>query len=382
MINVGIDISALPYNRGVSRYTSNLVLSLQEIGETAVSVLGYSLRNRQVLNDFVKKNHLHGQLFSYPPSAVDLLWKMNLFKVKNSLPNIDVFHSWDYLQPPDTNLPIVSTIHDLYLLKDQNSAHSDILGKHQKSWSILKKRQAKIITPSQAVKKDVVELLEFDERQVSVIYEAVPREITKVSNALSDEKVDLIKKQLDLNEPFALFVGTREPRKNLERVINAWQKSANDIRLFVVGQKGWDKTSSSSFLNRFTKLVDQKRLIFLEKVNNQELVTLYSSAEFLLFPSLEEGFGLPILEAYYHGCRVLTSNNSGMKEVAGNAAVLVNPTDQDSIEQGIKLLLSENQEEKDNRFKKMILRLHLFSWTKAAQETARVYQKAYNQFYG
>src|SRR6185369_15571845 len=124
-----------------------------------------------------------------------------------------------------------------------------------------------------------------------------------------------IKNQLHLSRPYLLFVGTREPRKNLNRLIKAWQPLSNNFDLIFAWEAGWDEMAQT--LNQHVR--------FLGKVSAQELAVLYGEAEIFVYPSVYEGFGLPILEAFYHGTPVVTSNVSSLPEVAGNAAELVEP---------------------------------------------------------
>jgi len=282
---------------------------------------------------------------------------------------IDVFHSWDWLQPPDKNLPLVSTIHDLAILKYPAAAHPQVLKMQQRSWKILQDRQAEIITPSIATKKDVVDLLQIPTHRVHVIHEALPEENVTAAEKLTEGRAEQIKTRLQLNKPYLLFIGTSEPRKNLPRLIEAWQTLAADYELIIAGAAGWED------LSQFKR---QKNLRFLGRVSAEELSVLYSEAEAFCYPSLDEGFGLPILEAFYYGVPVLTSNRSSMAEVAGNAALLVNPDSVDDIRRGLEQILGENKTEQQERLRKMILRLHLFSWKQAASETIKVYQAAIN----
>jgi len=160
-----------------------------------------------------------------------------------------------------------------------------------------------------------------------------------------------------------LFVGTTEPRKNLKNIIQAWEPFAQDYQLILAGSEGWDD---------FVKT--QKNIHILGQVTDEELCVLYGEAEMLLFASLYEGFGLPILEAFHFGTPVVTSNNSGMKEVAGNAAELVDPNSVASIRKGIETILNESKEESQTRLKRMIIRGQMFSWQSVAQKMVRVYQ--------
>jgi len=366
-MNIGIDITPIIYGRGVSRYTSNLVRALNQKAGVQISAFGYSLRQKQLLENFVKKNQIKkNSIHSLPPSIMSSLWKFGQNSVKKYLPSIDLFHSWDWLQPPDKNMPIVSTIHDVAMIKFPETAHHGILRAHQRSWKILKERQAQIIAVSQATKKDIINLLGIPHYQIHVVSEALPDEFRTISQLLEEEKAVMIRNNLQLTKPYLLFVGTREPRKNLTNLIEAWKPLAKDYQLIIAGEKGWDKTEQ----------IKHPNLRFLGQVGDEELVVLYSEAEMLCYPSLHEGFGLPILEAFFHGTPVVTSNVSSMPEVSGNAAELVDPQSVKSIQSGIENILNEPIEKQRKRLQRMIIRLQMFNWDRVANETIEVYKKA------
>ena len=372
-MKVGIDISSLVYDRGVSRYTANLVRALLDQEEVNLALYGYSLRQFRELQTQAKE--LCGQkkcrlaIQKMPPAMMSWLWKFSLHGVKKQLPKLDVFHSWDWLQPPDKDLPLVSTIHDLAILKFPEIASPGVVRNHHKSWHVLKQRQAQIIAVSRSTKKDLVEFLDFDPSRITVIYEALPMETHQTALATSDEQFVQLKTKLKLDKPYIFFVGTREPRKNLSRLIKAWQPLASEYELIIAGAQGGDET---------TKLAKTKQsaLRFLGQVTNQELGVLYSEASLFAYPSLYEGFGLPILESFYHGTPVVTSNISSMPEVAGNAAELVDPNSIESIRQGLEKVLGESHETQKKRLQQMIIRLQMFSWQKVAKQTVQVYDRA------
>ena len=332
-MNIGLDITPIIYGRGVSRYTANLAKSLIEHKSINLSVLGYSWRSKEKLEKFVKDNHIpYSSLHSTPPFLMGMLWKLGKQSVKSHLPKIDLFHSWDWLQPPDKNLPLVSTIHDVAMIKYPETAHPKILAAHQRSWKILKERQSQIIAVSRTTKNDIVNLLGIPSYLVHVVHEALPEEFKETSQQLTEDEAKYIKEKLELTKPYLLFVGTREPRKNLTRLIEAWQPFAKDYQLIVAGEKGWDKTEG----------IHHPELRFLGHVEDKELAVLYGEAEVFCYPSLYEGFGLPILESFFHGTPVLTSNISSMPEVAGNAAELIDPEDVNDIRKGLEIILNES----------------------------------------
>lgn len=379
-MKVGIDITSIVYGRGVSRYTANLVSQLAQRKDVELVLYGSSLRQRTQLEKFAKQVNQE-RVFArtdiptffqkYPPSVLDVMWnRFGVNPIRKFLPPIDVFHSWDWLQPPDKNLPLVSTIHDLAILKFPETVHPKILRMHQLAWKRLQERGAEIIAVSQATKIDCVELLGIPADHVHVVYEALPKEIMQVAESLEETTYEKIKQRLQLNKPYILCVGTREPRKNLVRLISAWQQLDREIELLIAGDEGWDHSAET------VSKAGAKKPRFLGRVSDQELAVLYSEAEVFAYPSLYEGFGLPILEAFYHGVPVVTSNISSMPEVAGNAAELVDPLSVESIQKGLEKVLDENREDQQKRMQRMIIRLQLFQWRRAADETIKVYRQA------
>lgn len=376
-MKIGLDFTPAIYGRGVSRYTLNLVRALLENPEVNLTLYGSAMRAQTALKEqaeqvvrsaqTTRKPRLKFQTF--PPSALSLLWRLGLNQLKNQLPGIEVFHSWDWLQPPDKDLPLVSTIHDLAMLKYPDTAHPEILKAHERSWRILKERQAEIIAVSQTTKKDIVNMLGIPAFRVHVVPEALPRDFRATNENLTEETAEQIKQRLKLDRPYLFFVGTREPRKNLKRLIEAWEPLNKDYDLLVAGAAGWDDTDDK----KYQQLAG---LRFLGKVSDQELNVLYAEAEAFVFPSLDEGFGLPILEAFYHGTPVVTSNATALIEVAGNAAELIDPSSVDDLRRGIQVVLNENQDKQRQRLQRMVIRLHMFSWRQVAQQTIEVYKQA------
>lgn len=368
-MHLGIDITSLLYDRGVSRYTRNLLLALNNLPQMQFSLYGSSLRRRQDLVQQIKSLHLRREkhlLQAYPVSLLSKLWQSGLNSILPRLPGIEVFHAWDWHLPPDKTLPMVITIHDLAMLRMPHIAHPKVLRAHQIAWDRISHSKTQIIAVSQTTKRDIIELLNIDPRRVQVVYEALPEEVVTAGRNLTEDTQAKIIQKFALEKPFFLFVGTQEPRKNLSRIIRAWQTFAKDFDLVVAGATGWGTTNRSAL---------RTEPIFLGPVSNLELAALYDQARLFLYPSLYEGFGLPILEAFHHGTPVITSNNSGMAEVAGNAAVLVDPLEEESIRDGITTILQEDRAAEKIRDQRMILRLQMFRWEDTAHQTLSVYQK-------
>ncbi|MBU0647636.1 glycosyltransferase family 4 protein [Patescibacteria group bacterium] len=223
------------------------------------------------------------------------------------------------------------------------------------------KNAGKIIVPSTSTKDDLISLFGVDEQKVALIMEGV----NKVGDLLDLAE---IKKKYEIDGEYIFFVSTLEPRKNVERLIGAFghlKKEYNwEGKLVVAGKKGW--YFDDIFYNvRYFGLEDE--VIFPGRIGDIEKFTLIKGAKCLCYPSLYEGFGLPVLEGMMMGVPVVTSNISSLPEVAGEAAVLVNPKDIDSIKEGIWKVLSDKKFAQD-LVSKGNEQVKKFGWKKAAME--------------
>lgn len=177
-----------------------------------------------------------------------------------------------------------------------------------------------------------------------------------------------------ITKPYVLFVGTIEPRKNLERLIEAFAllpiKHLKDFQLVICGGSGWGNVEIEAMIAKYNLM---EQVIISGYVTDEELSTLYKKSYCLAFPSLYEGFGLPILEAHSFGIPVLTSNNSSMPEVAGKAAVYVDPFDVNSITSGLASLL-EDRAFRDKLASYAVPNAKKFNWEITAQKILSVFR--------
>lgn len=369
-LHVGIDITPVIYGRGVSRYTANLIKALLKNKLANLQLFGNSLRRKKELEKFAQqigqKQNLHA--YNLPPKALSLLWyRLHWPDIQQLLPKVDVYHSWEELIPPSHNIPLVATIHDLSVMKYPQAVHPQTRYRHLQAYNQLKKLKAHVIAVSTATKKDILKFLEIPEERIHVIYEALPEE-RRLSP--SKEEIDKVKQQHNVTRPYLLWVGTQEPRKNLYRIIEAWIPFAQDYDLVLAGSLRRKQTDRA-----FTYSPK-----VITPVSDQTLACLYAGAEVFVFPSIDEGFGLPILEAFHYKTPVVTANKSAMKEVAGEAAELVDPEDVKSITQGIEKILNEKSPQRTKRKQRMTQRLQFFNWDTVAQQTAKVYHQAVKDY--
>ena len=358
-MKIGIDISQLAFpGSGSAVYTENLVKNLLKSQENEY-VLFFSSLRQSPPKEFKSKN------FKLPPLLLEQLWnRLHLLPIEKLIGKVDVFHTSDWLEPP-ARCPKVTTIHDLIIYKYpetfQRRGGHDIVANLKRKLAWVKKESALIIAVSESTKQDIIEILKIPAKKIRVIHEACNTEFTEKSA----EDTEKIKKKYGIKGDYLLAVGTLEPRKNLKRVIEAFKivqsAKCKAQSLVIAGKFGWGNQQSA--------------IKFLGYVPQEDLPALYSGAQVFVYPSLYEGFGLPILEAMACGCPVVTSNVSSMPEIAGEAAVLVNPEKVEDIARGIKEVIGD-KEIRDKLVKKGIERAKQFSWEKTARETIKIYQEA------
>jgi glycosyltransferase involved in cell wall biosynthesis len=257
---------------------------------------------------------------------------------------------------------MVTTFHDMNLTKFHEMYHYNFY--HPKGWmvSVQKKsiaRADKVIAISQATKKDLIDYWDINPEKIEVIHHGVDK--NKIQNLPSDRIVDF---------PYLLFVGDRAGYKNFDRLLTAFSLLAEKnpgLKLICTG-----KTFDISELKHLEELKVSQNVIQIS-ANERTMAQLYRDAEFFVYPSLSEGFGMPILEAMVYDCPVALSNTSCLPEVAGNAGLYFDPYQTDDI----YLKISQLLESKDLRSTLIQLgqqRLTKFSWEKSAEEHLGVYR--------
>src|SRR3989304_2136378 len=361
-MKIAIDISQIVYGTGVSYYTKNLVSKLIELdNDNRYVIFGGSLRRFNELKKEASnicenyENRSLVKIYPFPPNLADFVWNnLHILPIENLIGRVDVFHSSDWSQPPSKAFKI-TTIHDLVPILYPKISDPKLVAVHKRRLSIVAKEIDRIIVPSVTTVNDLVQI-GFNEKTIRLIPEA-PNSIFK---SLKPEVIEPVKRKYKILGKYMLTIGTA-PRKNLSRIIAAYEriKPDMDIKLVVVGEK------SSSF-------EAGRGVIFLGRVPTHDLPALFSGSTLLVYPSLYEGFGLPILEAYASRTPVVTSNIGSMKEVAGGASELVDPYSVDSITKGILNAIS-NKKELIKRGRDVSRK---YSWDKTAHMTLEVYEES------
>lgn len=371
-MNLCLDISAgLVQTAGIGRYVRELALSLQR--QTSASGVTLSLfHNRQ------PDGQLPPELATLRRSSAPLGNKTWRFYLLAGLPlfptwraaidGCDLFHGTDAILPR-LRQPTVITIHDLttHLFPQYHTR----LNRLYLRWAlpVMAQRTSAIIADSYATQRDIVAHLGVTADKVSVVHLGVdlarfsPQSAGAIQSALV---------RIGVYQPYVLAVGTLEPRKNLLTLLHAYAMLPRSAPpLVLVGGQGWGDNPLSVAIEQ---LGLKDRVHLTGYVADDLLPALYSGAEIFVYPSLYEGFGLPVLEAMACGAPVITSNASSLPEVAGDAAIQVDPRRADDLAEMLQHLLA-SPELRSRLSEAGMIRAQAFSWARCATETVAVYRR-------
>ncbi len=347
-MKIGIDISQIVYpGTGVARFTNGLVnaiLDYDKENRWSFFFSGFRQKLDKALEQKIKANGHQLIKWQLPPALLSFIWNDLHRQLKI---DVDWFITSDWTEPYLTDTKKATIIHDLTYLRYPDTVDDKIRKVQEKRLQWVKQESKIIFADSVATQKDLVEFLHVDIDKIVVNYPGV--EAVKPSE--TDIKLTL--KKYNLTKPFILTVGKLEPRKNLKRLITAFQQCNNPaIDLVIVGPSGWGDS---------IRRPADKNLKLLGYVDDAKLYSLYSSALFFIYPSIWEGFGYPIVEAMQLGTPVACSNVSSMKEIVDDAAVLFDPRSVNDITNRIKTIAGDGNLRKE-LVAKGSKRSKIFSW--------------------
>jgi len=377
-MKIGYDIDSLTIKSGgIGRYAVNLINNIAKIllgdDRNTISIFYHKSFNKDLIN-----KHSHVRFIDKYTHIKSNVLRKGIFLpfcIRDS--DMNLFHGLDHVGIPflykAKKCRYVVTIHDLitkiypdkFTMKHkliQNNLLPLILGKADK-----------IIAVSNSTKNDIIKFYPEYIDKIKVIHEGVepqffPRNEKEIKEKLNRYKIDF---------KYILLLGTLEPRKNILRAIDAFikLKQNKDIeeKLVIVGRKGW---LYKEILERINEMSFSSDVVFPGFVEDDDLPFLYSGAEIFLYPSLYEGFGLPILEAMACGTPIITSEYSSLPEVAGNAAILIDSTKTEEIAKALERL-SGNRGLREELRKKGLKRAENFSWEKTAEKTLKLYEETF-----
>lgn len=337
-IRVGMDISQIAHKGGVATYTNNLMKKLSEISDLEMVYFYSSLRKP------FKGRLKNLKSYILPPTLFEMLFnRWRNVSIERFIGPLDIFHSSDWTQPP-SKAKKVTTYHDVVPEKYPQWSHSKIIAVHKRKLRLVEKEIDHVIAVSESTKKDLLEVSNIPEEKITVIYEGPTGDFKPQTK----DKIKRFKEKYNLPERFVLVIGGIGERRNLNRI----KQACKDYNLVIAGMT-------------------------LPWLGIDELELLYGSAEVLLYASLYEGFGLPILDSFACGVPVITSDVSSMPEIGGNAALYVDPYKVEDIKEELFLVMNDKKL-RGELIKKGLERVKQFSWEKAAEQTAEIYRKLAN----
>lgn len=376
-MRIGIDARGVNKKlTGIGRFGVNLIKELSNIDNSNEYIIYKNPSMPQILPE---SRNFTEKIVEFPMYSLKEQFVFSNILKKD---NLDVFHSLHNMLPVSYPGASIVTIHDimaiafLWFYKALPPVKKHLTFYYFKLFIRLSAIKAKkIIVPSRYTKNDVIKCLNLNEKKISICTCAVDNAFFFIDTTSKQQL--FAKYQIKL--PYFLYASNFKPYKNLKNLILAYEilnkKEKTLPGLVMVGQDDQHEKPLREFVK---KLGLSEKVIFTGYVGTNELSLLMNQALFFVFPSIYEGFGLPVLEAMACGTPVITSNVTSLPEVAGDAALLVNPYEPQAIADGIEKLIA------DNKFRIGLInkgtdRVKLFSWKKMARETLKVYEEVYNK---
>ena len=353
---------------GIGYYTFQLAKHLFEMDAANVrgNYFNFCMRNPKLsdigLNGTVNYNAL------LPYGIYRRVWDKLPVPYRMMFPRADVTHFFDYIVPPGVSGKVIDTIHDLTYLRYPETMSTSNLIRLQEGVQRSLACSDRVVVNSEFVKTEVVRELGFDESLIDVIYPAA------VEDNADDLPQEYLKEKWGIDKPYVLYLGTIEPRKNTNRLIQAYERMSRELEhppmLVLAGGKGW----KSEETYRLAESTLPGQILFTGYINASEKRLLYQNARLFAFPSLYEGFGMPVLEAMRYGIPVVCSSSSSLPEVAGDGARFVAPTDVDDIANALLEVYTDSARAEELSLRGRV-QAERFSWDRSAEKLMKVYQR-------
>ncbi len=374
-MKIGIDIRCLSEGRrtGVEEYTINLLKKIfQEDKRNKYILFLNSWKKPKIDLSWTKKySNVKIKIFRFPNKLLNLfLWYLQWPKIDLMLGGVDIIFM------PNINFianskkaKLILTIHDLSF-----EYFPETFSWKRRLWHIfinapkLAKRADKIIAVSQSTKDDIVKNYQISPTKIEVIYNGISNNFKTVDR--NNPKLLEIKEKYELPFNFILFLGTFEPRKNIEGLVEAYEKIRGEknkvldkYKLVIAGSDGW---KSKRIKESIQKSKFKKDIILLNFIADKDKVYVYNLATLFVYPSFFEGFGIPPLEAMKCGVDVVASNNSSLPEVVGKGGILIDADRPDEIAIACKEFLLNKKLHEEFSYNKL-RQAQKFSWSKSAK---------------
>lgn len=357
---------------GIGRYVRELVSALAQLDHnTDYRLFVSGVKDRASLINL-------GDNFTWKPTRLAPAWLARIwhrarlpFPVEWYTGQVDIFHATDFVLPPvKQNTKTLLTVHDLSFVRVPETARPSLRRYLDAVVPRSTARATHILADSRATKADLIDLYNIAPDKITVLYSGVDSRFSPVTD---DAALIRVRNKYNLgSRPYIFSVGTVQPRKNYGRLIEAvasLRMQNHDIDLVIAGGRGWLEDPIYGTLKRLTM---QDHVHFTGFVDDADLPTLYSGAICVGFPSLYEGFGFPVLEAMACGTPVVTSNVSSLPEVAGDAALMVDPHDTDALTTALQQLIGDSAL-RNQLVTRGFAQAKRFTWENSARQLKQVY---------
>ncbi len=369
MVVIGIDYTpAYEQGAGIGRSVRGLVSALATIDTDTDYRLFVAGASHNTLPSSLAPN------FKYYPSRISPKWWARIwhraqipYRVEYILGKIGLYHATDFVLPPiHPQTKSIVTIHDLSYVRVPETASPSLKKYLDMVVPRSIARATHVHAVSETTRQDIIALYNTPPEKVSVIFNAVEPRFKPV-----DVSKAILAKYHIPDEPYIISVGTVQPRKNYSRLVKSLVqlRQKYDVHLVIAGGRGWLEDEFYATI-RQTGMTDYVHVTGF--VADDDLPALYSGSMCMAYPSLYEGFGIPVLEAMACGTPVLTSTTSSLPEVAGDSAILVNPYNIDAIQDGLERLISD-QNLRKTLSEKGLLQAQKFTWEQSARQLKHLY---------
>lgn len=369
-MRVGYDATTLTLRRsGIGRYTLELLYALIEHEPE----LDLRLMAHRRINDDLARNGLASiERLGGPGFPVKLAWMQAVLPFALARSELDVCHFTNYHAPLISNVPSVVNLHDMSLVMMPERHPRLRVATMRPLLRTVAQHSSAVLCLTASARADAISHLDLDPARVRVVSAAPARAFHTITD---ESRLAAVAARHGLEPGFLLFVGTIEPRKNLIRLVQAYARLRRDgfgAPLVICGAPGW---KSGDLVPTIDRLGLSAHVIFTGFVPDDDLAALLNLARGFVYPSLYEGFGLPIIEAFACGVPVVTSNRGATAEVAGGAALLADPEDVDDLTSALASALTDEPTRSRLRAAGLERATH-YTWQRAAHETAAIYRSA------
>jgi glycosyltransferase involved in cell wall biosynthesis len=380
-MKLSINVIKTSVYNGNLTYTTNLINALaQYFPDNQYVLLTQLNKKNEVSNSFIKSNTLEYRNILANEGMLGKKGKPWLRGFNQTITRMvaqhtDLYHATNPTDFPEGITNGVVTLHDLIALRKNPWASPESIKFYQQHISKILRQSKVVFTVSEFTKNDALQHFpEYAEKYLPTPIAANPlfQKIETSRDFLSNYGIT------DINKPYLLFVGEIQPRKNIEGLLEAFDalpaSLQKDLYIIIVGSAKRHE-NLQLFQKTITGMKSPAKVVHLQNVPMDDLVKLYNTAYAFVYLSHFEGFGLPIIEAMSCGCPVLTSNTTSLGEVAGNAALTVNPDDKEAIIYAMTKIIEDNTERNSLKVKGL-LRANDLSWENTAQKTIAGYKTA------